>query len=297
MNVHNLYTNPIVAYVTCAWQRDWSVVLNPNHFESNLNRNNYTFPLRIIVLNNFTNAVDERNARRKAARLVELGLVTHFIHAPSYLDDSILESFGLVPSEFWKLNPYFSTSHLAALHWLQGKADWLFFLNGDVWLERPVNWIPRALGALAPYPDIRGLNLCRNIYVPGSKFSYADHCSLEDENLWIANSPCSLLGKQDFSLSDHAYLIKVSPAEKWVFTSKSDVLKLYYNWFPEYASPCFEMLYLEAMERCDFKHAALKFLPGIGPITKHKSFPKSKYKLIFYELLGRYRSKFRLHRS
>ena len=39
MNEQNIYANPIVAYVACAWQRDWSVVLNPNHFESNLNRN------------------------------------------------------------------------------------------------------------------------------------------------------------------------------------------------------------------------------------------------------------------
>lgn len=283
------------AFVTSAWQRDWPVVLSARRFEAILNSHRHSFNVRLIVLNNFPNAADERRARKKAGELVKTGLATDVLHAPTYLTPDVLKSFALNADKFWKLNPYFSSTHLAALHWLQSKADWLFFQNGDVWLERPANWIPRALSALAGHSEIRGLNLCRNIYMGNSKWSYAEHCQEEDENLWIAKPPfvkdgsLERFGLSGFGLSDHAYLIKVAPAERWNFTSQIQTLQAYYSFWPKYAQPCFEMLYFETMERCGFGHAALKPLAGIGPVSKHKSFPKSKLKLMFYQMLGKYR--------
>ena len=294
------YNETNVAYVTSAWRRDWPIVLDPKHFEANLRSHKHEFAIRLVVLNNFNDPAEERRARKKALKLIQLGLATDCIHAPSYLSDKILQSYGLQPTDYWKQNPFFSTTHLAALHWLRDKADWFFFFNGDVWLKTPANRLPRAMKALSRNPQIRGLNLCRNVYRESNKsnkWSYAEHCDTEDEDLWLAKPPSTQQGDnhRSFGLSDLAFLIPVSPPEGWIFTTDNKRLQSYSAFWPKYAMPCFEMLYYEAMERREFGHGALKPQKGKAPLVVHKNFPDSKLKLAYYRLTGRYSRKFMSH--
>lgn len=273
-----------VAFFTSAWQRDWSVVLNPGRFRMIVESQQHDFPIRLIILNNFRDA--GAKAAMAADKLLKLGLATDVVSAPSYLSDSVLESFGFDAPQFWCSNPYYSTAHLAGLHFLQGKADWLFYINGDARLEKSCAWIPRALQALKSSPGVAGLNLCRNIYQTGF---YPRHSHRETTDLWISNSPSAdnIAAFDGFSLNDIAYLLPVAgPRGGWQFGASEQEIAAYSGMWPSYARPCFELYYRAAMAREGFGHAALKPKDG-GPVTKHKNFPGS-LKIHLYKALGLY---------
>jgi len=279
-----------VAFVTSAWQRDWTVVLNPNRYRMVVASHCHDFPIRLIVLNNFDSPNEAARARRAAERLVGEGLATQVVNAEHILTESALACIGLDPQIFWQRNPWFTTAHLAALHILRGQARWICYQSGDVWLDARAVWVPRALKALAREPDVRGLNLCRNIY----REYYAANCDDETPDLWVS----AWWGRREqpgqkalgFCLSDHAYLIPVSPQPAWHFGFTDEELAPFRPYWPPYATPCFEMLYNLAMKRQSFRHAALKPDASGRPLTKHKSFPKdAPLKLWFYRVLGYYR--------
>jgi hypothetical protein len=277
------------AFVTSAWQRDWTVVLEKSRFRMAVESHCHSFSEVIVVLNNFDSPEEAARALRAARKLQSDGLASRVITAEETLSEAVLESFGLNPERFWKRNPWFATVHLAALHTLRNNADWLVYQNGDVWMNRFAAWIPRALTLLQENPEVRGLNLCRNIYVD----HYPRHMDRETGDLWISNwwgsRPVEGEFRPGFTLSDHAYLLPVSPAGGWNFGFEDEELEQFHDRWPQYATPCFEMLYNLAMKRDGFAHGALKPADGL-PITKHKSFPKnSPFKLLFYRALGFYR--------
>ncbi len=274
-----------VAFVTSAWQRDWKVVLDPKRYAMIVDSQRYEFPVRLVVLNNFKDAASTAAAARAAERLVRMGLATDIVFAQKTLTDEVLRVFDFEPDVFWKLNPWFSSAHLAALYFLRGKADWMLYFNGDVRLERACNWIPRALAALKGTNGFRGFNVCRNIYQDW----YPGRCDEETDDFWISFPihPNEVQAPgHGFSLSDHSYFIPVNPAEGWKFGIEGDLMRGFYLGFPPYARPCFELYYRVAMYRFGFGHAALKPRDGF-PIAKHKNFPNS-WKLSFYKAIGYY---------
>jgi hypothetical protein len=272
-----------VAFFTCVWDRDWKLVLDPVRFEANLHSCAYDFPIRLIVLNNFSTEHAAEQARRQAESLVERGLATIVVDHAEVLTDEVLGGFGLDPERFWAQNPYFTCAHLVALHLFEGKADYMFFLNGDVWLAERSDWVARAVRAVSERNDIRGLNLCRNIY----RDLYPQWAQHETDELWLSDPPPPAYPRprKGFSLSDHAYLLEVMPGgNRWQFDN-SDALKPFFAEYPAYAQPCFECFIKAANARDSYGHAALK--PRPGPITKHKKgLPRSRLKFWFYQALG-----------
>ncbi len=260
-----------VAFTTSAWQRDWTVVLDPVRYRMIVESHRHEFPIRLVVLNNFTSARDAVRARQAADGLVAAGLVTEVIVAQEVLQPAVLAQFGL-DGTFWQRNPWFSTAHLAALSWLAGRADYQCYLSGDVWLERAGAWVPRALVALRDTPAVLGLNLCRNIYREGF---YPRHCHRQTPDLWVSEPAFAAAPAvpRGFSLSDLAYLIPVRPEGGWHFSVSDAALAPWLASWPAYARPCFEMLYRRALVERGQCHAALKPGPGGGPITKHKNIP------------------------
>lgn len=278
----------VVAFTTSAWQRDWPVVLDPVRYRMILESHRHPFATRLVVLNNFDSEREADRAHTAAQRLVELELATDVIRSRVTLDAQTLARFGL-GDEFWEKNPWFSAAHLAALAYLEGRAEFQFYMSGDVWLARACEWVERAVCALASEPQVLGLNLCRNIY---RQDFYSRHCHRESDALWISEpnyvpTPEKPAG---FSLSDLAYLIPVRPSGGWQFTLRAEALAPWLTGWPAYARPCFEMLYRMALAARGMCHAALKPLPGGGPITQHKNIPGGTgFKRWLYRCLGHYR--------
>ena len=278
---------PRIAFFTSAWERDWRIVLDPARFEANLASNAYDFPVRLVVLNNFDSRETAQRARAKADDLVARGLATDVAVFDEVLSDNVISGFGLNPAVFWRQNPYFTTAHLTALTVLAGRCDYAFFLNGDVWLRDRSDWVGRAVSALAGRDDVRGLNICRNIY----RDLYPQWAYGETDDLWLSEPPppCYPDPRTGFSLSDHAYLLDVTPGgEKWRFSNEPAELEPFYAHFPAYAQPCFEAFIMQANARDGIGHAALK--PRPGPVSMHKKgLPKSQLKLSLYLALGYFR--------
>jgi len=276
------------AFVTSAWEADWEAVLHPKRMSGIIASQRADFVERVVVLNNFASLSQQSKARRAARKLINERILTQFLEVEEILTDDALERFHLVPSEFWKNNPWYSTAHLSALTWLRERSRWMFFINGDVWLAHSGEWLPRALAALSEHPEILGLNLCRNIY---EQTLYPERCSSETTDLWIhqtGGSDPPQTGVTGFGLSDLAYLLPVSPPGGWDFEPKKEYFDaLAPNW-PKYAMPCFELYYRISLERRGMAHGALKPRDGV-PITKHKNYPRGRrMKFLFYYWTGQY---------
>ncbi len=240
----------------------------------------HDFSSVIVALNNFRTDRERANARRMADRLVGLGLANVVLDAEKYLTADVLASLGLEPFQYWKRNPYFSTGQFSALHWSLKRADYLLHMDGDVCLEWPVDWIPRALARAETVPDMAGFNLCRGV---GHASVYRRFASAETDHFWLSHERGSQRGS---SISDLGYVLKVQPGFPWTFTLPP---QHFIDSWTAYARPCFESYVAWTIFSNSRRVGALKL--GFGaPSIKHKNFPKSKLKTAFYRALGRYRS-------
>lgn len=149
-----------ISFATHAFWRDYEIVLAPNRFKMIVEGHRHSFADVIVVLNNFRNRDEALAARAMADHLIDLGLATKIIGAAEYLTTDVLTDLGLDPLRYWCLNPYFSSAQFAALHYAKPRCEYLLHMTGDVWLQTPCQWIPKALTALEASPDMAGFNLC-----------------------------------------------------------------------------------------------------------------------------------------
>lgn len=272
---------PRVIFATHAFWRDYRIVLAPWRFKIIVESHRYNFSDVVVVLNNFRSVSEYKSARRMADRLVSLGLATCVLDVHSYLTDDALVDLGLDPSAYWGWNPYFSAAQFSAYHWARTRGEYIFHMNGDVWIDRETEWVPRALGRISNHPSMFGFNLCRNVYIDlyDRLSTLGNNYSTED--FWISRSI-----DDGWGVSDLAYFIRVDEGMRFGI-SADDMVRLSPKW-PLYATPCFEMYATAAIYRSGMCYGALKPYTGIAPITRHKNFPKSVYKLWFYRILGKY---------
>lgn len=273
---------PRVIFATHAFWRDYRIVLAPWRFKAIVDSHRYNFSDVVVVLNNFRNSSEHRSARKMADRLVSLGLATCVLDVHSYLTDSVLVELGLDPLTYWERNPYFSAAQFSAYHWARTRAEYVFHMNGDVWIDRETEWVTRAIEKVSIYPGMFGFNLCRNVYFDLYERRSKLGKNYSSDDFWVS------AGIDDgWGVSDHAYLIKVDGDLRFGI-SADEMARLSPKW-PLYATPCFEMYATAAIYRGGMCYGALKPYPGIAPITCHKNFPKSIFKLWLYRLLGKYR--------
>ncbi|WP_457608718.1 hypothetical protein [Nitratifractor sp.] len=275
-----------VAFATHAFHRDWDVVMDPRRLEGIIRSHQYPFEHRLLVVNNLYG--HQRSAVEKAAsRLLAEKVVTEVIWAEEYLTEERLESFGLHANGYWSQNPYFSSAQLAALSYLHDKSEFVLHMAGDVWLQQCGEWIERALEGVKKYPQMLGFNLTRNIYLK----EYPRWADFEDENFWIVSGDLKNRGnlqKKRFCLSDLAYLIRTDPNVSYNFSISETQMVRYGKMWPEYARPCFEMMFRAHCERTGALYGALKPDSKGIPMTKHKNFSSKKWKRFVYKKFGVY---------
>ena len=276
-----------IIFATHAYHKDWRIVLHPLRLKKIIESHQYPFDEKLLVINNIHD--HERGSIEKKCRdLLKRGIVSRVLFVDRYLTDEVLESFRLEPEFFWKHNPYFSTAQLTALHFAQSlEADYLLHMAGDVWLERCTPWIPPAIDAFEKECDHRtvGFNLCRNIY----RNHYPIWSHEETESFWLSH-PGTMKGDQEFgrgfSVSDHSYILSLKKID-FDFSSSLENFQSYHNFWPDYATPCFEMYFKNFLDRKSLQYAALKPNKN-APITKHKNFSPNQWKNLLYLLLGKY---------
>lgn len=158
---------PTVTFATCCWEKDWRpLLLDPCYLQKKLIQNHlYSFQEKLLVINN----VEDRAAVQRAAALqVEARVLSRFVLA----DERILSHFHLQCADFssdWVF--YNALGPLTAISECQ--SEYLLYLTGDVRLDTPVDWIPKALLWMQRESQIKVANLTWNgQYSAARKESY-----------------------------------------------------------------------------------------------------------------------------
>lgn len=164
---HGLRT-PTVTFATSCWEKDWKkILLDPEHLPvRQIGRHRFNFSDKLLILNNISEIAPAREA---AERAVQNGVLTRWVEAPLE-GEKTLAAFGLERGDFapseehpgvssdWLY--YNALAPLSALHHCQ--TDYLLYTTGDVFLEKPVSWIPKALKVLERNPKVKVANLTWN---------------------------------------------------------------------------------------------------------------------------------------
>ncbi len=112
----------------------------------------FLFTERLLVINNVDNLEEVQQA---AQRKIDEGILTRVIVA-----QDILPFFQLHRSDFTDWQYYNALAPLTAIHACQ--SDYLLYLTGDVYLEKPVNWLPQTLRCMGKHPPFKVANLVWN---------------------------------------------------------------------------------------------------------------------------------------
>lgn len=158
---------PSVAFATSCWERDWKHILLDSDYLGRKQIANHSFPFaeKILVINNVK---DPGTVLKAAQQRIDEGVLTRIIIADE-IAPSMLASFGLKREEFQPgpdaglyegVNPdwiyYNALGPLSAIY--AAKSDYLLYLTGDVRLDKPLDWIGKAIRLMEKEPRFKVAN-------------------------------------------------------------------------------------------------------------------------------------------
>lgn len=145
---------PSVTFATSCWEKDWRLILLDPDYLAVRQIENHRFPFaeRLLIINN----VDDLKAVQQAAQVkIDQGVLTRIVVA-----QDILPFFQLQRSDFTDWQYYNALAPLAAIHACQ--SDYLLYLTGDVYLKKPMHWLPKTLRCMGSHPQFKVANLTWN---------------------------------------------------------------------------------------------------------------------------------------
>jgi len=143
-----------VTFATSCWENDWrTILLKPGYLEwLQIGHHCFPFQERLLVINN----VKEVETVQAAARAkVQQGILTRVVVA-----QDILGHFQLKREDWNDWQYYNALGPLTAIFEAQGK--YLLYVTGDVYLKKPVRWIPQAIRFMQKHPQCKVANLSWN---------------------------------------------------------------------------------------------------------------------------------------
>ncbi|MDE3056243.1 MAG: glycosyltransferase family 2 protein [Verrucomicrobiota bacterium] len=186
---------PTVSFATSCWKRDWEEILfDPNYLSVHqIGHHAFPFRERILVINN---GVDLSRACPQADALIRQNTLTHAVLAEEGMD-ALLAYFSLTRSEFTEWQLYNAIAPLTAIK--NATSDYLLYMTGDVFLEKRVCWIEKALRYMEKRRECRVANLTwNNNYREAKRESYR-----KTWNFYVANEGFSdqmfLVRRSDFA--------------------------------------------------------------------------------------------------
>jgi hypothetical protein len=198
---------PTVTFATCCWEKDWEKILLDEEYlpKKQIENHGFAFHEKILIINNVS---DEEKVSFHAQKLVDKGILTHYYLSRPKASE-ILQFFQLKRSDFrmgkdakdyedvtndWIY--YNALAPLSAIYF--SSSDFLLYVTGDVYLEKKVDWIEKAIDKMQKKKKYKVANLTWNErYGEAAKESYKS-----DENFFISKSGFSdqmfLVLREDF---------------------------------------------------------------------------------------------------
>ena len=156
-----------VTFATTCWEKDWRLILlDPDYLRvKQIENHRFPFSERVLIINNVK---DLETVKRAAQKRIDEGVLTGYFVAEERAEEIL--SFFQLKRENFKPGPdagqyqdvnsdwiyYNALGPLSAIYFC--RSDYLLYLTGDVRMDRPVDWIGKAVQKMEENPKCKVAN-------------------------------------------------------------------------------------------------------------------------------------------
>lgn len=237
---------PKVCFETKCWEEDWEFILKTNRLKEMIDRNQFNFDKKILMINNVTNS---ELVKSYAERAKKNKIIDEFYLVKNYTD-KVLDFFQIDQSFKKDKGFIYSIAELTAIY--LADCDFLVHFSSDSILEKKYPWVDQALKIFQQTDNIVVANPCWN-----RMYHEAKEESLEEKPRYY----------KGFGFSDQCYMIRINEFKKPIYNEYNPESARY----PKYASELFEKRVDAWMRNHKKYRATLKNITYI-----HKNFPKNR---------------------
>lgn len=233
-----------VDFETKCYENDWIYLLKTAYLKRNIERCNFKFATKRLIINNVAN-------RPLVTRYADKAVADNIIDEYAFAEDhaqKVLEHFNLSKDSF-KGGYYYSIAELTGLYLCQ--SPYLLHFSSDAFMgKKDYNWVSSALEQLSTQNDVIVANPCWNC-----KFDEARNESLDETSQFYVG----------YGFSDQCYLVKTDLFKRNIYDSQHQESERY----PLYGGELFE-------KRVDsyMRNNSLKRITHKQACYRHHNFPK-----------------------
>jgi|YelNatPaOPRAMG01_1025707.scaffolds.fasta_scaffold22364_3 hypothetical protein len=246
-----------VTFSTSCWEQDWDILLKTNFLKNKIERNNYAFTKKVLIINN----VKDRAKVEKYARIaVECDVLTDYFFVEDYIE-AALKSFELTKEALGR-GYYYSNHELTSIYLCS--TDYLLFYTGDTWLDKTVPWVAPAIDEFEKNSVYKVANPVWNYM-----FSHAKSVNTSEVgDFWVG-----------YGFSDQCFLVRTKEFKAPIYNETNPASAQY----PLYGGETFEKRVYSWMRN----HHYLRLTYKHGSYI-HEDFPKRKCVKKINMALGKY---------
>ena len=242
-------TNPTITFETKCWEKDWKYLLKTNLIKKNIDRNNYLFEKKVLMINNISNYTTVTKA---ADKLINNGTLTDYFLVDDYAEKT-LNFFNLTKKDLGS-GYYYSISELVSIFLCT--TEYLLHYSSDSKLKNKSNWIHFALNQFEQNSRIKVANPTWN-----DEYTVAQNESIFEDNRFF----------KGFGFSDQCYLIKTKDFKQNIYKENNPLS----NRYPSYGGELFEKRVDSWMRNNNYYRITYKH-----DSYYHSNFPKKVHKII-----------------
>jgi len=156
-----------VTFATACYEKDWKdLLLNSSVLVEMINNNMFFFEKKMLIINNVFDTDAVLNEAKKKQFLtdiiiadsISMEVMSFFqLEKKDFTTDKSANYYEGVDNDWIYYN---ALAPLSAIY--SCKTDYLLYMTGDVRLEKPVDWIKKAIYYLEKYPKCKVANLIWN---------------------------------------------------------------------------------------------------------------------------------------
>ena len=236
-----------VDFETKCYENDWIYLLKTSYLKRNIERCNFMFETRRLIINNV-------NDRKLVASYADKAVARNIIDEWAFAEDhaeKVLKHFNLTKESF-KKGYYYSIAELAGIYLCQ--SPYLLHFSSDAFMgKKDYNWITKGLEQLSTKEDVVVVNPTWNC-----KFEEAKNESVEETDQFYVG----------YGFSDQCYLVNTDLFKKEIYGTQHPDSERY----PLYGGELFE-------KRVDsyMRNHQLKRLTHKQACYRHHNFPKKGF--------------------
>lgn len=235
-----------VTFATSCWERDWDILLRTKFLQNKIERNEYDFTKKVLIVNN----VKDRSKVEKYAReAVDKAVITDYFFVEDYINEA-LEHFQLTKEALGK-GFYYSNHELISIYLCQ--TDYLVFFTGDTRLDRKIRWIEPAI---TEFEKNSGFKVANPVW--NEKFDEAKNESTSEIGDFYVS----------FGFSDQCFLVRTNDFKAPIYNETNSASERY----PEYGGETFEKRVDSWMRNHNFLRLTFKHGSYL-----HEDFPTKEY--------------------